>query len=204
MNKEFSLATTFQRFLVDHSEFLENPIVKDFLKAEGHLLLLANAINNPTENNNKKLDEAFRIHYFTIRFTSYISSSMFFSAINFNKKQAIYKSRYPLILDKEMEAGEAMTYKEIVVDTQSDIELCMETNYFQRDVLEYVADPFLFNAIKTMTKFQKEILYCAYVCKLNDTEIATKINKSQQYISKVHKEALKNIYHLISRKKEGK
>ncbi|WP_445490713.1 RNA polymerase sigma factor [Niallia sp. 03133] len=199
MNKKIKGTDTkaFHTFIKENKQLMENQIVKDFLETEQNYRLFAAAVNNPTKHNKDLVDQAFKKHYFTIRFTSYLSTSIYFKAINFHNKQSLHKSRYPLLLDAEIEQDGKFPYKNQLEDKESHIEHYIEKNGLRKNVAEYVEDPLLYKAIQLLTKAQKNILYYAYVQKLNDTEIALLLKKSQQYISKTHKEALKRVYQYL-------
>ncbi|MFT8320313.1 MAG: sigma-70 family RNA polymerase sigma factor [Bacillus sp. (in: firmicutes)] len=204
MNKRKAGAETkvFKKFREENSRLFENEIVQEFLKIEHHYQLLVDAINHPTKTNKDKVDIAFKKHYFTIRFTSYLSKSIYFKAVNFHHKQNVYKSRYPLLLDAEKEIDGNSTYKDQLDDKESEIERYVEKRGLRENVAEYVEDPLLYKAIQSLTNAQQNILYYAYVQKCKDTDIALQLNKSQQYISKTHKTALKRIHQFLL-KNEG-
>ncbi len=189
-----------KKFMEENKEFMENTIVQGFLREKGHFKLFAEAVCNPSKENKDNLDEAFKKYYFTIRFTSYISSSIHFSALNFHKKQRLYASRFPLLLDAETDGGTA--YKDQIEDFGANLETYTEREGIRESISEYIADPLLYDAIQSLSDSQKTVLYFAYIKKLNDTEIADVIQKSQQYVSKAHKNALKRIYSYMAQKKE--
>jgi len=189
-----------KRFMEENKEFMENTIVQGFLREKDHFKLFAEAVCNPSKENKDNLDEAFRKYYFTIRFTSYISSSIHFSALNFHKKQRLYASRFPLLLDAETEG--TIAHKDRIEDLGANLETYAEREGIRESISEYIADPLLYDAIQSLSDSQKTVLYFAYIKKLNDTEIAEVIQKSQQYVSKSHQNALKRIYSYMAQKKE--
>ena len=65
---------------------LQNPIIKSFLEIPEHIVLLKEVRNQPTPELKKKLDDTFREFYFNIRFTTYLSQTIYFNAINYDKK----------------------------------------------------------------------------------------------------------------------
>lgn len=189
----------FTTFLQENKSLLSNPIVKSFFGEEANFHLLKKAIEFPTKENKEKLDESFRKHFFTIRFTAYISSSMEYSTINFNKKLTMYQKRFPLIL-AEREGGEIdITLQDKEAD---EIEGIVEKEMLRTSVEEYVTDKMIYSAILSLTSSQRAVLTYAYLYKLTDTEIARTIGTSQQYVSKTRKVALQRILSFIKGRRE--
>ena len=79
-----SQSEAYTTFLEENKSLLSNPIVRSFLQKKVNVHLLKKAIECPTKENKEKVDKAFKKHFFTIRFISYITSSMEYSTINFN------------------------------------------------------------------------------------------------------------------------
>ncbi|WP_400245086.1 sigma factor-like helix-turn-helix DNA-binding protein [Niallia sp. JL1B1071] len=192
----------FTTFLQENKSLLSNPIVKSFLEKKIHFLLLKKAIEFPTKENKEKLDESFKKHFFTIRFTAYITSSMEYSTINFNKNLTMYQTRFPLMLAAKEEGGE----KDITLhDKEAEIERIVEKEVLRASVEEYIADKMIYSAILSLTTSQRAVLTYAYLYKLTDTEIARTIGTSQQYVSKTRKVALQRILSFMNgrRKVDG-
>ncbi|WP_312094888.1 sigma factor-like helix-turn-helix DNA-binding protein [Niallia sp.] len=191
----------FTTFLQENKSLLSNPIVKSFLKKKVNFHLLKKAIECPTKENREKVDEAFKKHFFTIRFTSYITSSMEYSTINFNKSLTLYQKRFPLILaEKETEGEKDLTLQ----DKHAEIESIVENEAMRSGMEEYISDKTIYSAILSLTQSQRVVLTYAYLYKLTDTEIARAIGTSQQYVSKTRKTALKHIVSFMNRKEEGR
>lgn len=196
-----SQSEAFAAFLEENKSLLSNPIVKSFLQKKVNVHLLKKAIECPTKENKEKVDESFRKHFFTIRFTSYITSSMEYSTINFNKNLSMYQKRFPLILTEKEEGGE----KDINLnDREAEIESIVEKEALWSAMEEYISNKKIYSAVLSLTPSQRAILTYAYLYKLTDTEIAQRIRTSQQYVSKTRKTALKRILSFINNKEEGR
>ncbi len=187
-----------KNFIKKNETFLDNVIVKSFLEDEKNKLLLITAICSQNKQDNKNLDTAFRKFYFNIRFTSFISNTIYFNSINYDKKYRGISSRYPLTMDKTIRDDTTSTFKDIIEDPKAEIRI--EDLIDSQSIEDYVVNPFLFNALKNLTPKQKEVIDLSYVYGLSDTEISKRLGKSQQAISKLHKKALKRIYRYISEK----
>ncbi|AMA71541.1 hypothetical protein ACH33_00960 [Aneurinibacillus sp. XH2] len=57
----------------------------------------------PTKENQEKLDEVFKTFYLKIRLLNFIFKTIYYIAINYNKKIRKHKQRYLLILDKSVQ-----------------------------------------------------------------------------------------------------
>lgn len=65
---------------------------------------------------------------------------------------------------------------------------------------DHISNKQLYSAIQKLTDNQRQILSLAYVSCLNDSEIAEKLNKSQQAVSKSHKRALNKLKRFLEKK----
>ncbi len=179
-------------FFDANQEFLNNKIIKNFLNNIENQELLLNVIENPNENNKNKIDESFKKFYFNVRFISFISQTIYFSAINFDKKIRLVNSRFPLIADSNLKEDDQLSIKDLIVDDKAHIDIEQIIN--DENLEKYVGDEKLLQAILLLTETQKKIISLSYIDGLSDTEIARKLNKSQQTVSKTRKKALENIH----------
>jgi len=185
-------------FKNNNKEFLANPIIKSFLNKKQNYQLFYNTLCNPTLENKEKLDQSFKLHYFDIRFVSFISSSIHFNSINFDKKQRHYSSRNLLTVDSVIQNEEEVTFKEIIEDSESAI--TVDRLSISDDIADYIVNPVLYEAVQTLSSKQMEVLNLAYLKGLSDTEIARLLNKSQQSVSKIHKKSIRKIKDFIKEK----
>ncbi|PLR76237.1 hypothetical protein CU633_16760 [Bacillus sp. V3-13] len=187
-----------EKFKKDNKEFLTNPLIKNFLKHKQNFELFLNTLCNPTIENRERLDQTFKIFYFNVRFISFISSSLYFNAINFDKKQRQYSSRNLLTVDSFIQNEEEVTFKDIIEDPESEITL--DKLSISDDIADYIINPLLYEAVQTLSTKQKEVLNLVYLKGLSDTQIARLLNKSQQSVSKIHKKCLGKIQDYIKEK----
>lgn len=187
-----------EKFKKKNKLFLNNPLICNFLEHNHHFQLFINAISNPSVENKEKLDEAFKIYYFKVRFTSFVSSTLYFNAINFDKKQQKLYKRFPLTIDSSTLNDKKMTFKESLIDPNSEptVEKILKCN----DISKYIEDPILYEALMSLTEKQREIISLSYIDCLSDSEIARLLNKSQQSVSKIHKRSLEKIQEYLKRK----
>ncbi|MDX8046527.1 sigma-70 family RNA polymerase sigma factor [Gracilibacillus sp. S3-1-1] len=192
----------FKQYKAENKDFLENKVVRSFLEKKENLVLLMNVLCNPSKENEDELDRAFKYFYFNIRFTSYISSALYFNAINFDKKYKKIRDRFPLTMDNLVGDENGETFKEMIKDDNSEIKI--DVFLKSENIIDYLEDSLLSESVKRLTDRQKEILYLAYVKQLTDTEIGIVLHKSQQAVSKTHKKALKTINNSLKKMKGEK
>lgn len=166
-----------------------NPIIKDFLNDLNNYKLLLRNITDPSSSNKTLLDEAFKNFFFEVRFTTYISSLIRYSSIDFDKKERKIQKKAALILD----------------DTFNNIKFNMTTQESSLDDAEIeniTSSSLLYKGLLLLTKKEKEVLEESYIMSLSDTEIARKKNVSQQAISKTRTKALKKLREFLTKKDE--
>lgn len=176
---------SFKSYLDDHKGPIKHPIITSFLKDKEHYRLFKLVIDSPTPENKKSLDDSFKNFYSNVRLTSYLSKTIYFNAINFDKTERSFKDKNILILEKPIKDGESDTLVDILDSSSENIE-----TYKSDKIEDHIANSKLYEAIQKLTNNQRQILSLAYVSCLNDTEIAKMLNKSQQAVSKSHKKAL--------------
>lgn len=174
------------KFIEENGEFLNNPLIKDFLSSRKNYMLFKQAICQPTSYNKEQLDIAFRTFYFHIRFTSYVSSTIYFHGINIDKNIRKTNFRFPLTLDKPVSNDSDLSYKDLA-EYIDDYEIESD------NILDYISDPDLYRALQVISPKQREVLYLVYIKGYNDTEVGYLLNKSQQAVSKTRNKALKKI-----------
>ena len=186
-----------KKFEKENRKFLENNLIKSFLKNPDNRKLFYETITNPTAENYVELDNKFKIFYTYIRFISHISSTLKFNSINYDKRIRLLNKRYSPTLDAPISNDQDgdNTFLDLV-ESNDDFRVADEV--FSKEIItEQVTSPVLYNALQLLTKTQLQIIHLAYVEGLNDTEIAQVLNKTQQAISKTHKKALKNLLKYI-------
>ena len=183
----------------ENPDFISNNLVRLFLDIPENRTLYEKVISNPTDENNKEIDLAFREFYLRFRFISHISSTLFYNSINYDKRLRLLNSRFSLTLDAPLNTeNEETTHLDLLMKENSTTE--GEYSFLNNDsLMKIVENEDLYNALKTLTEIQLKILNLAYIKGLSDTEIARQLNKSQQTISKTHKLALKKLAQILKK-----
>ena len=180
---------------------LQDPIIKSFLEIPGNTELFNEAIQHPTKMVKQQLDDSFKEFFFQIRFTSYLSSAIHFNAINYDKKLKLFLERNQLTLDLPTKGYERTSFSPGLSPQHRDYQ---ELSIDSSNIEDHLTSDFLFKAIQQLTTNQRQIVSLAYIFGLNDTEIASYLNKSQQAVSKSHKKALNKLRESIEKmEKEG-
>lgn len=180
---------------------LQNPIIKSFLDIPENLILLNKVIDNPTNSSKKKLDDTFKEFYFNIRFTTYLSQVIYFNSINYDKKVKLFSDRNKLILDSPAKEDESGTLIDFLGSTEWHDG--QEVWSVSSNIGDHLTNYSLYIGIQQLTENQRQLLSLAYVYGLNDSEIATHLNKSQQAVSKCHKKILKKLREFIETRQRG-
>lgn len=188
--------TTFQAFTSQHSQALSNYVVQRFLSQESNYQLFATAICFPTEDNWRKLDQAFRQFYTEIRFINYIAKVLWRYGKDFRVKYQRDAARYLFILDEPIQIkGEssAISYKDQLADQSEDNTPKGESLFDQVEDLQ------LQKALKQLTDKQLKVLDSYYVHDMTQKEIAQHLGGSQQSISKILKTTLDKLKEFYSK-----
>ncbi len=181
---------------------LQNPIIKSFLEIQENSELLKKAIHNPTKLAKQQLDDNFREYFFKIRFTSYLSNAIHFNAINYDKKIKLFLERNQPILDSPVKGREGEALLDII--TPKDLHERQASCIDSSNIEDHLTNYSLFKGIQQLTDNQRQLLSLAYIFGLNDSEIASHLNISQQAVSKSHRKALRKLREIIeNREKEG-
>lgn len=190
----FKYSPSIQKFISKHSKSFSNPVLKNFLKEEAHLTLFIQAVTSPTRENQKALDHTFKKFYQRIRIINFLSTILYYGAIDYDKKNRKHNQRYALILDKPIgisseDAG--VTMVDLIASPDAEMDDLISSKH---DTLEEnISRSSLIKALRTLTDKEKEILDLAYLHDMSDRSIARKVGLSHQAIGKTRKKALSKI-----------
>lgn len=176
------------KFIEENRALLSNPLIESFLGNGEHLALLIQNLYNPNNQNEQALNEAFRDYYTGVKIINYISKTLYWEGINFDKQQRRKNIRYPLILDG-------------TITDEGPINLESDKKSVEHQVIENEKSPIierlenltLKKAFLSLTKRQKEVLQSVYGDNQSLTETASCLNITQQGASKIHKLAIERL-----------
>lgn len=196
MKKKKSYDELYEEYFKKHEEQFKNPLFKSFFDIAQNMELLKKIIRDPNEKNKRKLDELFKAHYFKIRFTSYLSKTIYFNAVNYDKKTKLFSERNQLTLDKPVTQGDGTTMIDIITDHEKmSQDFCIKSP----NIEDHITDLMLYRGVEKLTDNQRELLSLLYVYGLTNTEIASILNKTPQAVSRSHKRALKKLKEIIEK-----
>ncbi|MEO4052897.1 sigma-70 family RNA polymerase sigma factor [Solibacillus sp. CAU 1738] len=192
MLEDLSVCCTakYNEYKEKNKDFFNNKVILSFLKSPQNEKLLMKYICEPNRKNKKIIDETFRRFYFNIRFVSFVSSTLHFNAINYDKKVNKYTRANMLTIDSSEGYDQKFSFKDLIEDTSA---LEVLENSIYKEIKDYITEPQLYYAVTKLTNKQRQIIDLCYVYGLNDTEISQLLNKTQQSISKTHKKALEKL-----------
>ncbi|MBA9043239.1 RNA polymerase sigma factor (sigma-70 family) [Bacillus aryabhattai] len=182
-------ALKLKEYQSNHPTFCNHYLFKTFINKPEHKDLFKEAICNPTKENKESLDMAFKHHCFAVKFLSYLSKSLYFKAINFDKNIRKQNQRNLLILDSPLKS-EDESLSLINQLSTDELETDAAVYFNSSNIEDHLSNEKLLQSIQSLTENQKEILSLSYVEQYTDTEIAKRKNKTQQAVSKTRKFAL--------------
>ncbi|QST00689.1 sigma-70 family RNA polymerase sigma factor [Pontibacillus sp. ALD_SL1] len=182
-----------EKFYKEFPNLKGNRAVEAFLRKPEHQELLKEYVDSPNQTRKDHLDKAFKVYYFGLRFTSYLNKSLYFQSVNYDKRMRRFAEHNTLTLDQSVGDEDGITFKDQLV-SEGEI-LYMEAPTSLKDCIE---DDLLLEAYFSLTDKQREVLDMAYLYELKDTEIAKRMDTSQQAVSKSRKKALKKLRSLLS------
>ncbi|WP_160890324.1 sigma-70 family RNA polymerase sigma factor [Halobacillus litoralis] len=181
----------FLQFQKDHEKLIKNPLVKKFLEQEEHFNLLIQNLKDPSDENRNMLDSSFREYYTGVKVINYLSKTIHWGAVNFDKKQRREKNRFPLVMDgtvddDESSLVEGIPSSEPLVDIQviENVHNSLE-NKIENERLKI--------AFSKLTERQKKVLEFVYGNNLTLTKTAHELGITQQGASKIQKKALERL-----------
>ncbi|MDY7044861.1 sigma-70 family RNA polymerase sigma factor [Virgibacillus sp. M23] len=179
---------------------MNQPIVNNFLKDKKNYAIFQKALNNSQDKDNvKKLDDAFRNYYKSVKVLSYISKLIYFYSIDYDKKISSYKNKEVYAPDTESNSNDQQDGQQLLeVYFSSQKDLTFADFQQHQTFLDQIEDEGLYQSLKSLKEIQLRILELIYVHGLNNKEVASALDKSEQTISYNHKTALKKLKSHIS------
>ncbi|USG64970.1 sigma-70 family RNA polymerase sigma factor [Brevibacillus ruminantium] len=181
----------------ENAGIFEIPIVKAFVKKRKNRNLIYSFLTNPSQETEVALDKAFRDFYFNARFLSYISKTLHFHAINFDKR---VRKQQCLSLNQTVEHAGSVELIELIPDPRS---VCAFERAQGEQIESHLDNLHLAQAVSQLSMKQKQILFMYYVKGYNDSEIAKVLGVSQQAVSKMHKKCLLFLKHAMNEVRES-
>ncbi|ESU31413.1 hypothetical protein G3A_16875 [Bacillus sp. 17376] len=148
------------RYLKENEEQLKNPIINSFLSIPENMELLKQVINDPTDTLINRIDESFKEFYFRIRFTSYLSKTIHFHSINFDKSNKQTSDRFRLVLDKPLNKETDTPLIDVLAVTAFKEEI--NELEMSLGIEEQLTNYWLHEGFQQLTENQRQIISLAY------------------------------------------
>ncbi|MEC0330091.1 MULTISPECIES: sigma-70 family RNA polymerase sigma factor [Paenibacillus] len=192
------LQREFQSYCARHKPIFENRVIQSFFRDESNIILLLKSQAGQADHQ-MALETGFRKHYFQIRFTRYLSSTIKYAALERLRFYRKIDRRNPLIFDVPLSdgrggrsLGEALTGS---VDLFPSDPAVASPEQFQ----ETFTNPCLFNAFSKLSAKQQIIVTMSYALCYKDHEIAAQLNISPQAVNKTRNLALKKLRQMLTK-----
>ncbi|MBM7095739.1 sigma-70 family RNA polymerase sigma factor [Bacillus sp. H-16] len=199
LKKKITEQHLIDHFRKRHPEISGNPLFHSFLLDHKHRTLLTDALQHPTDKNKAALDQAFRDYYTGVRILNYLSQTLYWEAVNYDKKRRERSSTFPLVLDHPAKDEDTVVIENIESGDRVEEEV-IESSHLA--LHERIENPNLKKGIQKLTRRQQEVLQFIYGEEKTLTETALKLGISQQAVSKIHRAAIKNLKCNFSEKEE--
>lgn len=181
-----------KKFQEKHRELFKNPLIRSFFKHSEHQHLLLNYLTQPGPASWKALDDAFRDYYTGVKIIHYLSQTLHWKAVQFDKQLRREAERFPLTAGGEDERG-----------FPEDTETRKEMKWLEEPHLplaEKIGDPGLLECWRKLTLRQKQVLHYHYSEGLSLTDTGRVLQITQQGASKIHQTALRQLKHCLQKK----
>lgn len=165
-------------------------LMNGFLKEEKHRLIYEQAVRHPSAANLSRLNSAFQQFYTEIQLTNYLTTTLSFYASNYSKHAVKKQDRELVVLDQPVNEEHNNSKKDMLIARDNQQVYGWE---------QAIQDPALFSAIKELPDKQKQYLELRFIHQLTHTEIADKLDISQQAVSKSIQSALKKLRTALSK-----
>lgn len=167
-----------EQFFKDNPDILSDKILNNFLADEYNLSVFIIALFGEKEIYDI-LNELFKKYYFKYRFISYI------------RKQTEHE-----LLDMPLDEENNIKLSDTIFKVEPEFDIALNS------FVECLTDEQIYVEYKKLTKKQQQILYLAYYTLLKDSEIAKKLNTTQQAVSKSKKKAMHKLKNALRREED--
>lgn len=166
-------------------------MVERFFSHPQNVGLLCSYLDSPSPDGWKQLEEAFVNFCFEVRFTKYISSTIKFTYMDYQRKRK-RAVRHIAILDMKAHEDHDETIGERYVSRHDD-EFFAISHPDPQKMLDSLSNETICKAFSGLTQYQKIILTFTYAMDYPDKAIAEKMSVTPQAVSKTRNAALANL-----------
>ncbi|WP_252312615.1 sigma-70 family RNA polymerase sigma factor [Sinobaca sp. H24] len=184
-----------ETYLKNQHAVLDHPLIQSFLQENPHRQLLAEYACHSSSEAKEALDRAFHSFLSSIRLLQYVSKTIRWEAVQFDKKQRRYT-------DKHVYHDGGNDYEESFLShTAVKEDLSLEAQVAEREVhLEKkIENKELYEGLSFLTPRQIEVLQLLYDKGLTTKEAAACLHITQQGVSKINRQALTKLKSCLER-----
>lgn len=184
-----------QAYLKDQHAVLDHPLIQSFLQEESHQRLFIDHVCQSSPEAKRELDRAFHSFLSSIRLLQYVSKTIRWEAVQFDKKQRRYT-------DKHVYHDSGTEYEEsFLSETIDKDEVSLEAQVVEKEPhLEgKIEHGKLHKGLSSLTPRQIEVLQLLYDKGLTTKEAAACLGITQQGVSKINRQALIKLKHCLER-----
>ncbi|MFB4160207.1 hypothetical protein ACE1TF_10000 [Geomicrobium sp. JSM 1781026] len=175
---------------------INEPIMKSFLEKKENFDLLHIFLDYPNSDTEITFNETFRNHFYKAKLSMYLSKSIYFKSVEFDKKVRRYLNHFPLIADKTAEKKEKNKY----IDNINRNDVSVNSNHLDyhllfrsNDILDHITCPNLYRLMKKFSERQLLVLSLLYVGNYTKKEVSILLRVSPQYISNTERHCFNKI-----------
>ncbi|WP_100012363.1 sigma-70 family RNA polymerase sigma factor [Lentibacillus sediminis] len=167
---------------------LNNPVISRFLSSKKNVALILQAKEEESIECKRKLDQAFRDHFYKVRIINYVANVIHYYTIEIKNRYERFHKRNVSILDEEASSDNEESMPLMDLLTESDTHKPEEV--LETSLIASIEDENLHGALSTLPAKQMKVLEMIYVEGKENKEAAKYFGQSEQNISKLHKRAL--------------
>ncbi|WP_147802595.1 sigma-70 family RNA polymerase sigma factor [Alkalicoccus halolimnae] len=175
-----------------HPLLFQNPLIRSFFKNKEHVYLLIQYVTHSTEQSMQALDEAFRDYYTGVKLVHYLSQTLHWKAVHYDKRLRKEAERFPLTEEEAL-----MTREQPY--TKAELPWLEE---LKTPLTEKLGDEQILRAFSQLTQRQKQVLQLVYGEGHTLTETGCLLGITQQGASKIHYAALCRLRKILIEEKE--
>lgn len=170
----------------------QHPVVQGFCSHSINAVLLRKYADDPSKDNLDKLNHAFKIYLFALRFSKYLKSLITKGRIDYIRRVKKHEEREPVIYDKPLSAEDETVIGEMLVAVYHGDDLPQVTvvpEVFQ----EQLNNEWLYDGFSSLSSRRKYVITLAYSASVRDSEIARLLHVTQQAVSKTRASAIQKL-----------
>ena len=176
-------------FLDNNPKLAEKQIFQGFLEYDDYRYIFIQAVCFPNHDAFRTLNEAFKNHYANVQFTQYLSKTLYWTSVQYDRLRRMHRDNQRLILDNPSPMYQYEEMPDIITEAN--------------DLGTWSEDINLTSALRHLTKKQQTIIIERYGYERTNNEIARLLNVSPQAVSRTHSHALKRLRAILQRKREN-